>query len=404
MKNKLFNRSLFKISLLLLTITFLLILGCKKDKVVLSDIQLKQKAKEWFQLQHAVSYSPSWEKATLTRLGSNNFIILPSNITISDAKTAINSLLVINVSDEGTNGNIIELFNLESDNIHPDNEIISNYLTYGDKSKYPFDLNINLLLFDVEHKFLKGSAFVDGILKWDLGLMVPTDLKFSQLLMNNKVQSLMTDRNRTTKEKACYDYYLVYRDLIGALIESYYLYSSCDDGGSNAGGSGSSSSNTTSDSDVPNVEPSESDYRYTCPDNFEFSSVTTNGLWQEGELTNIYCNLGIYDYMTGTISNSKTIVISALSFGLPYNNVNGGLIYTKNQAKAISADALNMAEEDMRKKYKSNPYLTSGQLADYWISRMNIRMKELTSNKGRVGRTGSINPSQTPPTKAYNPC
>ncbi len=162
----------------------------------------------------------------------------------------------------------------------------------------------------------------------------------------------MFDRNRTTKEKVCYDHFLVYRDAIGALVDYFYLYSSCDDGGIGSNSSSSSNNSQSNDNSVPDSEPSESDYMYTCPDNFEFSSVTSNGLWQEGELTNIYCNLGIYDYMSGTISNSKSVNINSLSFGLPYNAVNGGIVYTKNQAKAISADALNMAEEDMRKKYK----------------------------------------------------
>ena len=108
--------------------------------------------------------------------------------------------------------------------------------------------------------------------------------------------------------------------------------------------------------------------------------------------------------MTHTISNAKTVTIPEVAFGLPYHGADGGIIYTQNEAKAISADALNRAEEDMRKKYKANPYLTSGQLADYWVVRMNIRMKEITQNRGKVARTGSINPTTPAPRKAYNPC
>ena len=181
-------------------------------------------------------------------------------------------------------------------------------------------------------------------------------------------------------------------------------------GGGNGNGTGSGIGDNVpeldeiDDSDVPDGPKAESDYRYTCPDNFGFADVTVNNLWQEAEITDIYCNLGIYDFMSGTISNSKTVKIPAASFGLPHFNIEGKLVYTKNEAKAISADALNMAEEDMRKKYKANPYLTSGQLADYWMTRMNIRMKEITTSKGRVGRTGSINPDEKPPSKKYNPC
>jgi|GEM_PF-1988076 len=83
--------------------------SCKKDKAVLSDSEVVQKAKEWFQAQTPVSYSPSWDKATLTRFGNENFVILPSNINISDASTQIKSFLVINISDKETEGNIVEL-------------------------------------------------------------------------------------------------------------------------------------------------------------------------------------------------------------------------------------------------------------------------------------------------------
>jgi|GEM_PF-2544141 len=175
------------------------------------------------------------------------------------------------------------------------------------------------------------------------------------------------------------------------------------DPGDNGGTGGGGGDDGVTD-DVPNGEMSESDYLYTCPDNFSFSVVTTNDLWQEGVLTNIYCNLGILDFMTQTISNAKTVQIPAVSFGIPYKNIEGTLLYTQNQAKAIAADALNEAEKDMRKKYKANPYLTSGQLADYWVARINIRLKEYTGNRGRAGRTGSQSPSQPIPSRPYNPC
>lgn len=58
---------------------------------------------------------------------------------------------------------------------------------------------------------------------------------------------------------------------------------------------------------------------------------------------------------------------------------------------------------DMRRKYKSQPTLSSAQLATYWIARMNARMAALTQNRGKAGREGSINPTNTPPRNTYNP-
>lgn len=182
MKKKPFNKNLLKISLLLLTFAFLLIQSCKKDKATLSNAELVQKAKEWFQAQKSISYSPDWDKATLTRLGNDNFIILPSNINISDALIQIKSFLVINISDAETEGNIVELFNLKGEIAYPENEIISTYLTKGDKISYPSDLSVSLLIFDLEHKFLEGNSINRGEINSKLNLLNLKDLK-SQMLM-----------------------------------------------------------------------------------------------------------------------------------------------------------------------------------------------------------------------------
>lgn len=177
-----------------------------------------------------------------------------------------------------------------------------------------------------------------------------------------------------------------------------------DGGGSGGGGGGDTGSGDNVDITVPNVEPAESDYELTCPDNFSFSSTTSSNLWQEGRLTNIYCTLGVIDLSTGLLTNVRAVELPQVYFGLPYYNVEGNLLYTQNQAKAIAADALNLAEYDMRQKYKSDTDLTSAQLANFWVARMNYYMGNYTNNHGRVGRTGSINPANTPPSRAYHPC
>jgi hypothetical protein len=58
----------------------------------------------------------------------------------------------------------------------------------------------------------------------------------------------------------------------------------------------------------------------------------------------------------------------------------------------------------MRARYKSNPNLTGDQLAQYWLERMDYYMKQNTNQQGKVTRTESVNPLNTPSCKAYKPC
>lgn len=73
-------------------------------------------------------------------------------------------------------------------------------------------------------------------------------------------------------------------------------------------------------------------------------------------------------------------------------------------AKNIAADALNLAEYDVRKKYKANRNLTSGQLGEFWILRMNFHIKSMTSGSGRVGKTGAQNTNAPTLSRPYSPC
>jgi hypothetical protein len=98
------------------------------------------------------------------------------------------------------------------------------------------------------------------------------------------------------------------------------------------------------------------------------------------------------------------VSIPQLYFGLPYFDIDGNVVYTRITAKNISADAINLAEYDMREHFKKNQYLTSSQLQNYWVERTLIRMKELTSNKGRTSRTGTINSLNQAPPIPYNAC
>jgi len=162
------------------------------------------------------------------------------------------------------------------------------------------------------------------------------------------------------------------------------------------GGTYVSSQHTPDLSPIPDVTDS---YRYICPSNFTFVSITQNDLWLEASITNIYCNLAIEIPPV-----AKRVSIPVLNFGIPYYNVDGKLVFSKVDAANMAADALNWGEYRMRKKFKNNPYFTEAQLADIWISEANNMMTTISKGLGRVGRNASLNPAQPIVSKAYVPC
>lgn len=172
-------------------------------------------------------------------------------------------------------------------------------------------------------------------------------------------------------------------------------------GGTGGGdyGDGGNSGGETENSDIT----LEEDIDYTCPANFTFVSVTTNNLWQEASMSNIYCELIYWVGNTGE-RVIRRVEIPQLYFGLPYYNVDGSLVYTPEQAAVISTNAFNQAEYDMRMYFKDNPSFTSYQLQQYWIERAQHYMSIESLSRGRVDRTGSINPSSAVPIRAYDPC
>lgn len=214
----------------MLSITFLFVHGCKKDKTIPSDSELIQEAREWFNAQPNVSYSPNWDKASVTHFEGRNFVILPSNVSLSSGDKSIYSFLTINIFQNETQGNLIELFNVTGAEVESlKHEIISKYLVEDEKIQIPGDISLKILLFDVNHRFIKGNAFVNGDYAGRLNLIVPKNLK-SQLLMKDV---------GSTKKETCVDYYYVLSDTKSAVVYSAtYLYTICA-GGRNGGGSGS---------------------------------------------------------------------------------------------------------------------------------------------------------------------
>ncbi|WP_133248551.1 hypothetical protein [Pedobacter yonginense] len=209
--------------------------ACKKDSSKQSDVELIQQAKIWFDRQPPVTYSPDWDSATVTRLNNRNFVILPSNLSISESEIITQSYLVVDISLKETKGNLIELFNNSSFDVgNTKEQIISNYLFYFDKVSLPRDLDFNIMVFDIDHKFIKGSNIIKGRFKNELNLVKFKDLK-SQMLMRGG------DEVGFGKQQ-CTDWYLVTR-INGIEISSTYLYTTCTGGG---GGGGNGKGNRVS--------------------------------------------------------------------------------------------------------------------------------------------------------------
>ncbi len=228
----------------------------------------------------------------------------------------------------------------------------------------------------------------------------------------------------------CVDWYEeTYNPETGQVYSQTFLYTECgecDDapsGGGMGGGSGGTGTGPTNPCptaplgyniipripQAPNTpeDPNdpcgagelEEDEDVTCPNNFVFVPVTTNSLWQEAKLTSVYSNL----VFVGFGGSSKSIQIPQLSFGLPYYNQDGDIMFSHTQAKNIAAVAFDLAERDLRAHFKNFPYLTTQQLKTFWINRMDLYMKASTFGQGKVSTVGSVNPINPVPGIPYDP-
>ncbi|WP_231490145.1 hypothetical protein [Pedobacter sp. Leaf170] len=137
-----------------------IIYSCKRELIKPDDSELIRNAELWFNAQSRTFYTPNWDRAVVTHLDNKNFIILPSNISVSEASTSVKSFLIIDISNEKTKGNVVELINYENINKMNHNDVITNYLVHKNNSIYPIDLKVNLLSFDIYHRYEEGSAFV----------------------------------------------------------------------------------------------------------------------------------------------------------------------------------------------------------------------------------------------------
>ncbi|MCZ8023637.1 MAG: hypothetical protein O9338_21365 [Microcystis sp. LE19-251.1A] len=137
-----------------------------------------------------------------------------------------------------------------------------------------------------------------------------------------------------------------------------------------------------------------------CPANFNFVSVTTNNLWQEAAISNAYVRL-VY---SGTSFTNITVNLPTLYFGLPYYNIEGNLVYSPWQAKDIATRAYNEAERDLVNYFKEYPYMTEAHYQNYWLGQMQYHVSIRTAGLGRIGTSGSINPSNPVIPVIFVPC
>jgi len=146
---------------------------------------------------------------------------------------------------------------------------------------------------------------------------------------------------------------------------------------------------------IPEIKSS---YWYICPGNFTFVSVTTNDLWQEAAISNIYCTT------MNSLGYSKTVTIPILYFGVPYYNVSGKLRYTRQEAQNMATDCLNYGEWRMRRYFKNFPAATAAELSEEWIKEANNWMTKVSKGSGKIARKGSLNPAQPVTARAYIGC
>lgn len=234
---------------LLLLAMFMGLPACKRDKFQPDKKELVGEAKKWFDDQGSVAYSPSWDEAQTVHLNHQDFVVVPSNISVSSGGLPAPSYLVVALSEKGYRGNIIDFFNVEAAFSESSiAEAISNYLVNGTKAEFAVGTDFHILLFDLQHHFLEGSAVVGGKPAAPISSVKPSSLEIKKLMGG-------AGGGGHAKEKPpCDDYYYILRDRkTGEMISAMYLYTLCSGGGGgNNTGSGGGGSNSKGKRDVNN--------------------------------------------------------------------------------------------------------------------------------------------------------
>jgi len=354
-KEKIKNR-LLKLGILFfgILITFT---NCEKEELIANDIQL---AKNWFEKERISELDKNpfnnkninWDKAILNNDGN---IFVPIQLNREKDKLA---LIIDN--------------NLRKDIFYQPYYI----LTKIDNHNFTYVFKV---FFD------KNNSSIAEDFNNHIDLPYITYGNQNETL-NSSVNFYNKNKELISAKDGCVviDWFIV-TSINGVIISEEYVGSTvdCNSEGLDDGSEGGGGSTTNLD--------------FICPNNFLFTSVTNNNLWQESIVNNVYLN------MYHTEGPPAYLKIPQLTFGLPFYNSDGVLRFTTIQAQRIAADAFNDAELDVRRLYKQNPNLGNSYYENYWIERANFYMQSMTFGQGRVGRTGSINISQIT-AKNYEPC
>jgi hypothetical protein len=169
----------------------------------------------------------------------------------------------------------------------------------------------------------------------------------------------------------------------------------CDDPGSGNNNNNNTGCRGDCDGD------GDDDELYTCASNFAFSSANPSGsIKQEAGISGLSYKL----------SNSVTLTIGTYYFSAPFHDVNGNLIYTRDQAATNAANATNYAEGQVRAEFARNRNVSIAELQQLWndkVSRYFVTDGNPSTIIGYSDFTTSsnqINFGHTPEVKPYKPC
>lgn len=170
------------------------------------------------------------------------------------------------------------------------------------------------------------------------------------------------------------------------------------------GGTGTGDPNTPTTTPPASMDEVKDEYKLICPKNFVFTDATSDQSWMEAGISEGYCRMVLIDAVT----KQETVVIVELPtiyFGIPHiNSDNNTTYFSINEAKALAADAFDLAEYQVRQAFKANPQESSDNLARLWIQKMDYWLKRSTYGKGMVTKQPSRNPATSVVVTKYSPC
>ncbi|RZL60466.1 MAG: hypothetical protein EOO93_13735 [Pedobacter sp.] len=242
------NKSL--VAYLLLCFIGLIVIGsCKKNEnTVLNLNDAVNQSKEWFASTKINLYRPDWANAKLIIQNNSTFVTVPTNINYSSAKDKVSSVLIINLSDEGTTAGMAEFINSKRPNKDEDFLNLYNAILHNRSDEISSNYNGNVLLFTADRKFKLGwqteRGKVTGIIKSEPSL--PNMQLIEKLASIDKPQKVS---QAVPDQSTCEDHYwVVYNPNTLEIYSSRFMYSVCknpDESGNSGGGSSDNNGDVT---------------------------------------------------------------------------------------------------------------------------------------------------------------